>query len=52
MSELQSYNVIDKDHIIIKDNDQQVSEYKYRKSFDDKDEIKADNVIVANLTLV
>lgn len=53
MSELQSYNVIDKDHIIIKDNDQQVSEYKYRKSFDDKDdEIKADNVIVANLTMV
>jgi hypothetical protein len=52
MSELQSYNVIDKDHIIIKDNDQQISEYKYRKSFDDKDEIKADNVIVANLTMV
>jgi len=52
MSELQSYNVIDKDYVVRNGNGEQVSEYKYRISADNKDEIKADNVIVANLTMV
>ena len=52
MSELQSYNVIDKDHVKRNGNGEQVSEYKYKISSDDKDDIKADNVIVANLTMV
>ena len=52
MSELQSYNVIDKDHVKKNSNGEQVSEYKYRMSSDDTDDIKSNNVIVANLTMV
>jgi hypothetical protein len=52
MSELQSYNVIDKDYVISSGDEETVSEYKYKMSSHNKDDIKADNVIVANLTMV
>jgi hypothetical protein len=50
MSELQSYNVIDKDYINGNENEEKVSEYEM--SSDNKSELKSNNVIIPNLTLV
>ena len=52
MSELQSYNIIDKDYVINSEDVETVSEYKYKISSDDKDDIKVNNVIIGNLALV